>query len=227
MDMFNIKDRRNPSMDDYSDLKKPGFGGPNSRKDFDKSKKETLKGYQRVIDRNADFEGGTFNHNYDTTWKAITRDLISRTAKKKPFDPMYAKQTIATVDAVEEGKIMRFEQFVNESEGGYNMFAEAEEEDPNMEMSDDMPENDEPEVDEEKLEDLIADHGEALEEIIAEIAEKMEIEKDEVCDLLCAAIRKMTTEEESEEEPAEGDESEEEAAENEEEEAEEDDENFA
>lgn len=219
MDMFNAKDRRNPSMDDHMDLKKPGFGGPNSRKDFDKSKKETLKGYQRVIDRNADFEGGQFNHNYDTTWKAITRDLISRTAKKKPFDPMYAKPTIATVDAVEEGKIMRFEQFVNESDG-YNMFAEAEEEAPEMDddmgMSNDMPENDEPEVDEEKLEDLMADHGEALEEMIEEIAEKMEIEKEEVCDLLCAAIKKLTSTEEEESE--EGSEESEEGAEEEQEE---------
>lgn len=233
MDMFNIKDRRNPSMDDYKDLKKPGFGGPNSRKDFDKSKKETLTGYQRVIDRNADFEGGQFNHNYDTTWKAITRDLISRTAKKKPFDPMYAKPTIATVDAVEEGKIMRFDQFVNESEG-YNMFAEAEDENPEMDddnmMSDDMPENDEPEVDEEKLEDLMADHGEALEEMIEEIAEKMEIEKEEVCDLLCAAIKKLTAEEEAEEEAEEGGEEAEETeevAENEEAEEDDKDENFA
>ena len=219
MDMFNTKDRRNPSMDDYMDLKKPGFGGPNSRKDFDKSKKETLKGYQRVIDRNADFEGGQFNHNYDTTWKAITRDLISRTAKKKPFDPMYAKPTIATVDAVEEGKIMRFEQFVNESDG-YNMFAEAEEETPEMDdtmgMPDDMPENDEPEVDEEKLEELMAEHGEALEEMIDEIAEKMEIEKEEVCDLLCAAIKKLTSTEEEESE--EGSEESEEGAEEEQEE---------
>lgn len=206
--MFNVKRRDNPSMDRYSDLKKPAFGGPSEKTDFDKTKRKSLEGYQRVIDRNADFEGGQFNHNYDTTWKAITRDLISRTAKKKPFDPMYAKTTIATVDAVEEGKIMRFDQFVNESEGGYNMFAEAEEdENPEMDnepgMADDMP-ADEPEVDEEKLENLMADHGEDLEEMIDEIAEKMEIEKEEVCDLLCAAIKKLATKEEEEEEGAEG-----------------------
>lgn len=232
MDMFNVKRRDNPSMDRYSDLKKPAFGGPTEKTDFDKTKRKSLEGYQRVIDRNADFEGGQFNHNYDTTWKAITRDLISRTAKKKPFDPMYAKPTIATVDAVEEGKIMRFDQFVNESEGGYNMFAEAEEDetpemDNDMGMSNDMPENDEPEVDEEKLEDLMADHGEALEEMIEEIAEKMEIEKEEVCDLLCAAIKKLTTEEESEEENEEGSEETEETEEVDENEEENEDENFA
>ena len=204
MDMFNIKRRNNPSMDRYSDLKKPAFGGPSEKTDFDTTKRKSLEGYQRVIDRNADFEGGKFNHNYDTTWKAVTRDLVSRVAKKKPFNPMYAKPTIATVDAVEEGKIMRFDQFVNESEEGYNMFAEAEEDEvPGMEdMDTDIP-AEEPEVDEEKLENLMADHGEALEEMIDEIAEAMEIEKDEVCDLLCAAIKKLVN---KEDEDAEGDE---------------------
>lgn len=194
--MFNVKRRDNPSMDRYSDLKKPAFGGPTEKEDFDKSKRKSLDGYQRVVDRNADFEGGKFNHNYDTTWKAVTRDLISRTAKKKPFDPMYAKQTIATVKAVEEGTIKRFEQFVNENEG-YNMFAEAEEEAPEMEET--PEEVEEIEVDEEQLENLMADFGEDLETMIADIAEKMEIEKEEVCDLLCAAVKKLCLEEESEE----------------------------
>lgn len=197
MDMFNTKDRRNPSMDDYMNPKKPSFGGPNSKKDFDTSKKETLKGYQRVIDRNADFEGGKFNHNYDPTWKAVTRDLISRTAKKKPFEPMYAKPTIATVDAVEEGKILRFEQFVNED---FNMFAEAEED---MPANDDMPADDdmtsdEPVIDEEQLAALMEDFGDDLKDIIEDIAEKMEMEKADLCDLLCAAVKKLCTEENDE-----------------------------
>jgi hypothetical protein len=84
------------------------------------------------------------------------------------------------------------------------MFAEAEEDEvPGMEdMDTDIP-AEEPEVDEEKLENLMADHGEALEEMIDEIAEAMEIEKDEVCDLLCAAIKKLVN---KEDEDAEGDE---------------------
>lgn len=202
MDMFNAKDRRNPSMDDYMDLKKPGFGGPNSKKDFDTSKKETLKGYQRVIDRNADFEGGKFNHNYDPTWKAVTRDLISRTAKKKPFDPMYAKPTIATVDAVEEGRILRFEQFLNED---FNMFAEAEEEmpaDDTMAAGNDEPVADEPVIDEEQLATLMEEFGDDLKDIIEDIAEKMEMEKEDICDLVCAAVKKICKEEN--EEDAEG-----------------------
>ena len=216
MDMFNVKRRDNPSMDKHMDLKKPGFGGPNSKEDFDKSKRKSLEGYQRVIDRNADFEGGNFNHNYDPTWKVVTRDLISRTAKKKPFNPMYAKQTIATVDAVEEGTIKRFEQFVNENEG-FNMFAEAETETPEMEETTDMEET--PEVDEEQVEMLMADFGDTLEEMIDEIAEKMELEKEEVCDILCAAIKKMCgPAEESEEDEEENEESEEESEEEESEE---------
>jgi len=216
MDMFNVKRRDNPSMDKHMDLKKPGFGGPNSKEDFDKSKRKSLEGYQRVVDRNADFEGGNFNHNYDPTWKAVTRDLISRTAKKKPFNPMYAKQTIATVNAVEEGTIKRFEQFVNENEG-FNMFAEAEEETP--EMEEETPEMEEtPEVDEEQVEMLMADFGDNLEEMIDEIAEKMELEKEAVCDILCAAIKKMCAPAEEEEEENEESEESEESEENEEEE---------
>lgn len=202
MDMFNVKRRDNPSMDNYSDLKKPGFGGPSSAEPFDKSTRKSLKGYQRVIDRNADFEGGNFNHNYDPTWKAVTRDLISRTAKKKPFDPMYAKNTVATVDAVEEGKIKRFEDFLNESEG-FNMFAEAEEE-----MPENPAENSEEdiEVDEEQLENLMAEFGEEIEDLIGDIAEKMEIEKEEVCELLCAAVKQICKAPEEEEETEEGEE---------------------
>ena len=202
MDMFDVKRRDNPSMDDHMNLKKPGFGGPSSKEDFEGSKRKSLKGYQRVIDRNADFEGGNFNHNYDPTWKAVTRDLISRTAKKKPFDPMYAKPTIATVDAVEEGKILRFDQFVNEE---FNMYSEADEN-----TMDDAPEEgseemmNEPEVDQEKLDNLMTEFGDDLEEMINDIAEKMEIEKDEVCDLLCAAVKKICMPEEEEEETEEG-----------------------
>lgn len=198
MDMFNIKSKDFPSMKDHMDLKKPGFGGPNSKQDFDKSKRTTLAKYQRVIDRNADFEGGAFNHNYDPTWKAITRDLISRQANKKPFNPMYAKQTIATVKAVEEGQIKRFEQFVNES--GYNMFAEAEEEMPEVEET---PAAEEIEVDQEKLENLMTEFGDDLNDLIEEIAEKMEIEKEEAYDLVAAAVKKMAEPEEEAEEEAE------------------------
>jgi hypothetical protein len=207
MDMFNIKRRDNPSMDKYSDLKKPGFGGPNSAEPFDKSKRKSLEPYQRVVDRNADFEGGKFNHNYDPTWKAVTRDLISRTSKKKPFDPMYAKPTIATVDAVEEAaRIRTFEEFLNESEG-FNMFAEAETDEPlTDEPMEGSPED--VEVDAEQLENLMDEFGEEIEDLISDIAEKMEIDREEVAELLCTAVKRMS------EAPAEEEEEDSEESEN-------------
>jgi hypothetical protein len=226
MEMFNAKDRRHPSMDDHMNLKKPGFGGPSSKKDFNKSERKTLAKYQRVVDRNKDFEGGNFNHNYDTTWKAVTRDLISRTAKKKPFEPMYAKNTIATTDAVEEGRIFRFEEFISEN---FNMFAEAEEEEEENpfgqeEMNLEEPESELtngmeiPEVDEEKLESLIEDYGSELKDLVEDIAEKLEIEKEEAFDLLLAAVHKMKTEPEEENEEDEENEEEDEKKEEKEEE---------
>jgi hypothetical protein len=203
MDMFNVKRRDNPSMDRWTSLKGDAFGGPSEKSDFDKSKRQTLAGYQRVVDRNSDFEGGNgkFRHNYDPTWKAVTRDRISRDAKKKPFEPMYAKPTIATVDAIEEGRIIRFAEFVNEDFSAY----EAEEMTDDMPMGDeqidDMPMDSEmePQVDEEKLEALMEEFGDDLSDMIDSIMEKMEIEdKMEVCDLLCAAVNKMCSEEEEE-----------------------------
>jgi len=200
MDMFNVKRRDNPSMDRWTNIKDKSFGGPSEKSDFDKSKRITLAGYQRVIDRNSDFEGGNgnFRHNYDPTWKAVTRDRVSRDAKKKPFEPMYAKQTIATVDAVEEGRIVRFDQFINENFSAY----EAEEMDEEMPMSDNMEdEGMEPEVDQEKLEALMEEFGDDLGDMIDSIMEKMEIEeKSEVSDLLCATIKKMCSEDEDESE---------------------------
>jgi DNA polymerase I-like protein with 3'-5' exonuclease and polymerase domains len=200
MEMFNIKRRDNPSMDRWTNVKGKAFGGPAEKSDFDSSKRTMLKDYQRVIDRNSDFEGGNnkFNHNYDPTWKAITRDKVSRDAKKKSFDPMYAKPTYATVDAVEEGRIARFEQFTNENFGTYE--AESEMEEPLMDV-DSEPMEMETEVDAEQLEALMEEFGDDLNDMIEDIMEKMEIEdKSEICDLLCAAIKKMCSEEEENEE---------------------------
>jgi hypothetical protein len=203
MDMFNVKRRDNPSTDRWTSIKGKAFGGPNEKEPFDKSKRATLAGYQRVIDRNSDFEGGNgnFRHNYDPSWKAITLDRASRDAKKKQFEPMYAKQTIATVEAVEEGRIIRFEQFANENFGAYTseMMDEPMEEEM-MDSENEMEDSEmEPEVDQEMLETLMEEFGDALSDMIESIMEKMEIEdKSEVCDLLCAAITKMCSEEEAE-----------------------------
>lgn len=204
MDMFDVKRRDHPSMDDHMDQKKPPFGGPKEKTDFEKNKRKSLNKYQRVIERNPDFEGGQENHNYDTTWKAVTRDRISRDAKKKPTDVMYAKQTIFT-KAIEEGRVIRFEEFVNEELNGSDFLGQENEgENPLDQMAEPGMENDENpdlgyEVDEEQLEKVMDDFGDDLTEMIDKIVEEMEIEKDAVCDLLCAAIEKICKPEDDDE----------------------------
>ena len=212
MDMFDAKRRDFHSMDDYmkQDTKKHGFGGPNTAIPFDQKDKSKLAGYQRVVERDPKFEGGKFNTNYDPTWKAVTRDIISRQANKKEFNPMYAKPTMATTSAVEEGKILRFSEFLNESnEGGYNMFAEAEDDTMNPNLGDDTSMQDdsidnteemEPEVDEEQLEQVMEDHKDQIKDLIDEIAEKLEIEKEEAANLIKAVVKKIVEEPEEDEE---------------------------
>jgi len=231
MEMFNVKRRDNPSMDNWSDIKKPAFGGPKEKADFDKAKKTKLKEYQRIVERNPDAEGGRFNPNYDSAWKGFTSDIIYRTAKKKSYEPMYAKTTIAVIDAIEEGNIIRFEEFINENyeenEEDFDEYgnpikdkSEEDEESVYLEEDDDndddleeiMEEEDEVdtfdefeeeekvdlgyEVDEEQLDKLLEEFGDELQTMITNICETMEMEKSEVCDLLCAAIEKKCNEEE-------------------------------
>ena len=218
MEMFNVKRRDNPSMDNWSDIKKPAFGGPKEKADFDKAKKTKLKEYQLIVERNPDAEGGRFNPNYDSAWKGFTSDIIYRTAKKKSYEPMYSTPTIAVIDAIEEGTIIRFEEFINEN----YMSTEEEEFDPNnMDPEGGMVAEDEDdvdtfnefeeeekvdlgyEVDEEQLDKLLEEFGDELQTMITNICETMEMEKSEVCDLLCAAIEKKcneATDEESDEE---------------------------
>ena len=219
MEMFNVKRRDNPSMDNWSDIKKPAFGGPKEKADFDKSKKNKLKEYQRIVERNPDAEGGRFNPNYDSAWKGFTSDIIYRTAKKKSYEPMYSTPTIAVIDAIEEGTIIRFEEFINENymsteedefdpnnmdpEGG--MVAEEDEDD--VDTFNEFEEEEKVdlgyEVDEEQLDQLLEEFGDELQTMITNICETMEMEKSEVCDLLCAAIEKKcneATDEESDEE---------------------------
>jgi hypothetical protein len=200
MDMFNAKDRRNPKMDDYMDISKPAFGGPKEKQDFDKSKRTFLKGYQREIERNADFEGGKENPNYDTTWKAISRDVVNRQAGKKPFNPMYTTPTLKTSDKIEEGRILRYNEFVNEN---FEEMLNGEEEMPTgMEGTEEMP--NEPELDEEKLESLIEKFGKDMKKLIDKVCEEMEMEKTECCDYICAAIEQVCNAPEEAEEGEDG-----------------------
>ena len=230
MEMFNVKRRDNPSMDNWSDIKKPAFGGPKEKADFDKAKKTKLKEYQRIVERNPDAEGGRFNPNYDSAWKGFTSDIIYRTAKKKSYEPMYAKTTIAVIDAIEEGTIIRFEEFINENYMSTDEFEEEEngerkkvrfnsddmnpiggmsnggmvaEEEDEVDTFDEFEEEEKVdlgyEVDEEQLDKLLEEFGDELQTMITNICETMEMEKSEVCDLLCAAIEKKCNEEDSEE----------------------------
>ena len=208
MEMFNVKRRDNPSMDNWSDIKKPAFGGPKEKADFDKAKKIKLKEYQRIVERNPDAEGGRFNPNYDSAWKGFTSDIIYRTAKKKSYEPMYAKTTIAVIDAIEEGNIIRFEEFINENIK--NKFDDEEDDQFYLEEDNDVDdevdtfnefEEEEKvdlgyEVDEEQLDKLLEEFGDELQTMITNICETMEMEKSEVCDLLCAAIEKKCNEDE-------------------------------
>ena len=216
MEMFNVKRRDNPSMDNWSDIKKPAFGGPKEKADFDKAKKTKLKEYQRIVERNPDAEGGRFNPNYDSAWKGFTSDIIYRTAKKKSYEPMYSTPTIAVIDAIEEGNIIRFEEFINENynEDEENFDADGEFEDGTEPIGDGMVAEEEDEVDtfdefeeeekvdlgyevdEEQLDKLLEEFGDELQTMITNICETMEMEKSEVCDLLCAAIEKKCNEEE-------------------------------
>lgn len=221
MEMFNVKRRDNPSMDNWSDIKKPAFGGPKEKADFDKAKKTKLKEYQRIVERNPDAEGGRFNPNYDSAWKGFTSDIIYRTAKKKSYEPMYSTPTIAVIDAIEEGTIIRFEEFINENymptEEEDDEYSNKEKFNPNdmnpkgddsmlMEEDDEVDnfnefEEEEPVdlgygVDEEQLDKLLEEFGDELQTMITNICETMEMEKSEVCDLLCAAIEKKCNEDE-------------------------------
>jgi hypothetical protein len=225
MEMFNVKRRDNPSMDNWSDIKKPAFGGPKEKADFDKAKKTKLKEYQRIVERNPDAEGGRFNPNYDSAWKGFTSDIIYRTAKKKSYEPMYSTPTIAVINAIEEGNIIRFEEFINESNNededefdpnDYNPVGIEEEYDEESEKDENYLEESEEEdevdtfnefeeeekvdlgyeVDEEQLDKLLEEFGDELQTMITNICETMEMEKSEVCDLLCAAIEKKCNEDE-------------------------------
>lgn len=212
MDMFNVKRFDRFTLDRYMDLKQPPFGGPNEKADFEGNKRKSLNKYQRVIERDRAAEGSLhrpdngeemFQPNYDSAWRAITSDKISRDAKKKPTEIMSAKPTIATTP-VEEGKIMRFEQFVNEGFDNPDFQSEEPEYMQNEGEEDiELLDNDEPvdsgyEVDEEQLEQLIEEYGDDLNELIDKIVEEMEVEKEAVSDLLCAAIEKLCKEDDEE-----------------------------
>jgi hypothetical protein len=109
MEMFNVKRRDLLDFDQYMDLKKPGFGGSKSAIEFkDKSGKRVvkdpkLKDYQRVVERDPMFS----HSHYNSTYKAMTHDVIYKQEKKKPVtytDPYLTALPVVDVSAQLEGR---------------------------------------------------------------------------------------------------------------------------
>jgi hypothetical protein len=121
MEMFNTHRRDLLGFEDYMDLKKPGFGGPKSAipardakgKLVDKTPK--LAQHRRVVERDP-----AFSHKvWDSTYKAMTHDLVYKQEGKKPFtypDPyVTAVPTVQLGEIDESTKVISFSQFINEN----------------------------------------------------------------------------------------------------------------
>jgi len=137
MEMFNAKRRDILDMDSYMDLRKPGFGGPNSAiKSTDLGKEKKLKGYRNVVKRDP-----MFGDHYDSTYKAMTHDLVYKQEGEKPFDYDHEMMGIPVVDLedamerkakkmkskMNEGKAYRsFSKFVNEADTPEAEYTDAE-----------------------------------------------------------------------------------------------------
>jgi len=130
MEMFNVNRRDILNFDNYMDLKKPGFGGPASARQLKDARgrrvnpNPKLKEYQRVVERDP-----MFSHpHYNSTYKAMTHDLVYKQEGKKPFtyrDPYLTAVPTVEYDFANEGRSYEsFEQFINESEEGEMMQAE-------------------------------------------------------------------------------------------------------
>jgi len=125
MEMFDVHRRDILNFDNYMDLKKPGFGGPNSAKLYrdakgNKVNKEPkLAGFQRTVERDPIFAG----KHYDSTYKAMTHDLVYKQEKKKPveYQDPYITAIPVTNIAMKEGRSCpTFSGFVNEMYYGAN-----------------------------------------------------------------------------------------------------------
>ena len=186
MDIFNLKSNDVKDFKRFMDIKAKSFGGPAETEAFDKSKKKSLAEWNRVAQRDANFENGGKNHNYDGYWKAFNSDLPSRAAKIKTEEPLTAIPTMG-VKIVKESHVPQFENYMFEEEAD--------------EVNDvDLEET--PEIDEEALEMFMEEFSDELKEILEIACEKMEIEKEECVEIFKAAIQKVSEmpEEESDDE---------------------------
>lgn len=121
MEMFNTHRRDLLGFEDYMDLKKPGFGGPKSAiplkdakgKSIDNNPK--LAQHRRTVERDP-----AFSHKvWDSTYKAMTHDLVYKQEGKKPFtypDPyLTAYPTVEVGEIDENTNVVSFSRFVNEN----------------------------------------------------------------------------------------------------------------
>lgn len=139
MDMFNNKRRDVYDFDSYMDLKNPGFGGPKSAIPAERVGKETkLNGYRRVVKRDP-----LFGEHYDSTYKAMTHDIVYRQEDEEAFDYDHGITGIPVVDledAMERSKKLKkskvkmnegrafsnFTKFINEQEAPEQEYTDAE-----------------------------------------------------------------------------------------------------
>jgi hypothetical protein len=108
MDLFDVKRRDVLDFDNYMNLKKPEFGGPKSAeyaRDLKtgkplptESKKNRLSSHRRVVERDPMWG----SPHYNSTYKALTHDLVYKQAGKKPFT--YADPYMTGIATVEVGK---------------------------------------------------------------------------------------------------------------------------
>lgn len=193
MDIFNLKSNDVKDFKRFMDMKAPSFGGPSETESFDKSKRKSLANWTKVAQRDANFENGGKNHNYDGYWKAFNSDAPSKAAKIKIEEPLTAIPAMG-VKIVKESHVPQFENYMFEDDADEIKDAELDE----------MPE-----IDEEALEMFMEEFSDELKEILEIACEKMEIEKEECVEIFKAAIQKvseMPDEDESKELPDENEE---------------------
>jgi hypothetical protein len=79
--MFNNREEAKVhKFDKWMDIKAEPFGGAKEAISGDKG---NPKNWQRVVKRDANVEGGKLNPNFDSFWRAMEKDVVSRQDKVK------------------------------------------------------------------------------------------------------------------------------------------------
>lgn len=123
MEIFDVKRQDVLNFDNWMDLKKTGFGGPDSAEKLRDAKGKIvnkdrkLKNFQHTVERHELFN----NQVFDSTYKAMGGDLVHKQeVGKNPYDypDLYDNMGVATVETgkANEGMCYDFETFLLESE---------------------------------------------------------------------------------------------------------------